>query len=168
MARSTSVDSILKSIIQRTQDFVACSSVSTLSRSLVSQSPLCLRPIADIPLPDPPRIQHALMAAGALPGISLEIEQAYQKRAAELQALTHSTITHILSNQSQSNFRYVSEQKILSVFTELYLRQLSAWRASLVSCIENSSTSDKAQTSSCATKFNHVRRMSCLHSSSPS
>lgn len=163
MARTTSVD-ILERITRRVQETqrlcLAHPSVSTSSRLLTSQSQSYspCHPVANISLPDPPPIQSALIAAGASPEISLSMDQAYQKRAADLRALYRSTITLICSNQarSPSEFRYVSEQKIQSVFTELYLRQLVTWREEGVQLyLKHPSTGNKTQISSCTAKFNH-------------
>ncbi|KAG0707491.1 homeodomain protein 2 [Suillus ampliporus] len=158
MAPMTSaVDSILRHVMQNVQECLAHPSISTSSRSLASQSPP-QQPVVNISLPDPPPIQPALMAAGARPEISLAMDQTYQKRAADLRALYHSTITLICSNQAQyqSKFRLVPEQKILSVFTELYLKQLVAWREEgVILYLKHSSTADKAQSSNCTTRFNH-------------
>ncbi|KAG2076873.1 homeodomain protein 2 [Suillus decipiens] len=151
----TSIEPILKQIIQRGQDCLVLPSTS--SRLFTPQSSP-RQPIAHISLPDPPPIQSALIAAGASPEISLSMDQAYQKRAADLRGLYHSTITLICSNQAQSpsKFRYVSEQKIQSVFTELYLRQLATWREEGVHLyLKHPSTGDKTQSSSCTAKFNH-------------
>jgi hypothetical protein len=141
-------------------------SVST-SLCPLSQSPP-RQPIANISLPDPPPIQPALLTAGALPKISLAIEQAYQKRAVDLRAFYHSALTLMCTNQAQypSKFRYLPEEKVLPAFIELYLRQLVTWREQAVaSYLKYSST--KTHTSSCTAKFNHVRLMSCLRPSSP-
>jgi hypothetical protein len=92
--------------------------------------------------------------------------QVYQKRAAELRAFSLSTVALVYSNQAQhpSKFRCVTEQKVLSLFTELYLRQLAAWREEcIVLYLKHSSTGDRTQTSGCTTKFNHVRLMSYLY-----
>nr|WDY60859.1 HD MAT HD2 protein [Rhizopogon vinicolor] len=153
----TSVDSVLKQIMQRVQECLAHPAISTSSLSLTYQSPPP-QPIVGIALPDPPPIQPALIAVGAHPEISLAMEQSYQKRAAELRALYHSTATLLCSNQAQypSKFRYVSDQKILSVFTELYLKQLVSWREENVALyLKHTSTADKTQASSGAPKFNH-------------
>ncbi|KAG2350813.1 homeodomain protein 2 [Suillus weaverae] len=157
----TSVDSALKQIIQRVKDIQCLTQpfVLTSSRSFTPQSCSPRQPIpAKISLPDPPSIQPALMAAGAPPEISLAIDQAYQKQAAELRALCHSTVTRVYSDQTQypSKFRFVTEQKVLSSFTELYLRELVAWREQAVaSYLKHASTSDKTRTSSSTAKFNH-------------
>lgn len=156
---------ILKRIIQRSQDFVAHSSVSPSSHLFTSQSCSQRQPIANISLPDPPSIQPALLATGARPDISLAMDQAYQKRAIDLRAFYHSALTRVCSNQAQypSKLRYVPEQKILSTFTELYLRELVAWKQDCVDFYnKHSSTSHATQPSSDAPKFNHVRPMSCL------
>ncbi|KAG1754860.1 homeodomain protein 2 [Suillus paluster] len=153
----TSVDwsSTLKQIMQRAHEYLALSSISTSSCSLASQSPRQL-PIAKLSFPDAPPIQHALMAAGACPKISLAIDQAYQKRAADLRALCHSAVMQICSNQYSSNFGYAPDHKVLSVFTDIYLKQLVSWREQCVILyLKHSSTSDRAGTSSCAPKFNH-------------
>jgi hypothetical protein len=162
-----SVDSILQQIIHRVQETqqlcFAHPSVSTLSCSYTSQSPR--QPIAAVSLPDPLPIQPALLSAGALPEVALTMEQAYQKRAADLRALYHSAMTFICSNQAQypSKFRYVSEQKILPAFTELYLRQLSTWRQDCVELfLKHSSRSNNEHASSSAPKFNNVRLISYL------
>ncbi|KAG1885469.1 homeodomain protein 2 [Suillus subluteus] len=151
---------ILKRIIQHSQDFVTHSSVNvaTSSCSLECQSLPRQSHIVNISLPDPPPIQPALMAAGACPEISLAMDQAYQKRAVDLQALCRSAVSLVCSNQAQypSKFRYVSEQKVISVFTELYLKQLVTWREEgVVLYLKHSSTGDKINTSSCTTKFNN-------------
>ncbi|KAG1795778.1 homeodomain protein 2 [Suillus plorans] len=158
MAETTS--EILKRITQRAQEIqcLAYPSGTASSRSFTPRSCSPQHPIADISLPDPPPIQPALMAAGARPEISLAIEQAYQKRAADLRAIYRSAVTLVCSNQVQhpSKFRYVTEQKVLFAFTELYLKELVAWREqSVASYLKHSSTSDKIHTSSCTPKFNH-------------
>jgi len=159
MARTTSVESILKQILHGVQQ-IQCLTQSCVSTS--SSSPACqsLPPqpfIANFSLPDPPPIQPALIAAGACSEIALAMDHAYQKRAADLQALCRSAVTQVCSNQAQypSKFRYVSEQKVLSVFTELYLKQLVAWREQGVALFCKYSLGDKSQTSSCTSKFNH-------------
>jgi len=150
----TSIDSILKLIIQRSQECLAHPSMSTLSGSLASQ---CSPPQLNITLPDAPSLQPALMAAGAHPEISLAMDQVYQKRAADLRTLCYRSITNVCSTQYPSRFRLVPKQKILSVFTELYLKQLANWRECVVSSyLKRSSAGDKTQTSSSAPKFNHV------------
>nr|WDY60863.1 HD MAT HD2 protein [Rhizopogon salebrosus] len=156
----TSVDSILKRIMQRAQEFqcITHPSILTSSGSLTSQSSLLRQPTINISLPDPPSLQPALMAAGAHPEASLAMDQAYQKRATDLRAHYQSTVTLICSNRAQYplKFRSVPEQKIFSVFTELYLRQLAAWREEGVTLyLKHASASDKARTSSCTPKFNH-------------
>ncbi|KAG2155592.1 homeodomain protein 2 [Suillus clintonianus] len=157
----TSVDSILKHILLRVQDIQCLTSTHpsiTSSRSITPQLYSPQQPIANISLPDPPPLQPALMAAGACPEISLAMDQEYQKRAAELRAFCHSTVGHVCSNQAQYSpkFRYVPEQKLLPAFTELYLRQLAAWREDcVVLYLKHSSTVDNAQRSSGTTKFNH-------------
>lgn len=163
---------ILKRIIQRSQDFVAHSSVNvtTSSCSLASQSLPQQSHVANISLPDPPPMQPALVAAGACPEIASAMDQAYQKRAADLQALCRSAVTLVCSNQAQypSKYRYVSEQKVLSVFTELYLKQLVTWRdEGVVLYLKHSSTDDKTNALSRAAKFNHVRKMPYLCQYSP-
>jgi hypothetical protein len=56
----------------------------------------------------------------------------------------------------------------LSLFTELYYRQLIAWKEEGVMLfLKHSSTCDSAQHSSGIQKFNHVRLISYHHSSSP-
>jgi hypothetical protein len=168
MAAGTTSE-ILTRITQRAQDCLALPSMS-LSRSLTPQYPHSpQRPITEISLPDAPSIQSALTAAGAAPGISLAISQAYQKRAAELRALCCSSVARVYSNQAQypSEHRYVTEQKVLSTFTELYLRELVAWREQAVAAyLKHSSTSNTTHTSSCTVKFNHVRLISYLDPSS--
>nr|WDY60850.1 HD MAT HD2 protein [Suillus brevipes] len=151
MAATTSVESILKQIMQNVQE-LARPSMSTSSRLLASQ---CSRrqPIADISLPDPPPIQHALISAGAHPETSLAIEQAYQKRAAELRAVCHSAVTLICSNQYPSNFRPAPDQKVLSVFTEIYLKQLVTWKQDCVD-LYLKHTSGNVQALSNTPKFN--------------
>nr|WDY60857.1 HD MAT HD2 protein [Rhizopogon vinicolor] len=150
---TTFANSILKraqEIQCLTQPYVSTSSVSLASPSPPRQS--------IISFPDAPPLQPALIAAGANPEILRAMEQSYQKRAADLRALYHSTATIVYSNQAQypSKFRYVSEQKIISVFTELYLKQLVSWREENVALyLKHSSTADKAPASSCTPKFNH-------------
>ncbi|KAG2062303.1 homeodomain protein 2 [Suillus hirtellus] len=156
-----SVDSILKQIVQRVQQIQSLSQPylsSSTSSSLACQSPPPQPLIANISLPDPPPIQPALIAAGARPEISLAIDQAYQKRATELRSFCHSTVARVYSNQAQypSKFRYVTEQKVLSLFTELYIRELLSWKEqAVVSYLKHSSTNDKTQISSSTAKFNH-------------
>jgi hypothetical protein len=162
------MESILK-LAQEIQS-LARPSVSPSSFSLASQSP-SLRHNTVIALPDPLPIQPALITAGAHPEISLEMERAYQKRAADLRTHYQSTVTVICSNQAQypSKYRYTSEQKILSVFTELYLRQLASWREEGVALyLQHASAGSRARTSSCTPKFNHVSRLHCRRSFSPS
>lgn len=173
MAGTTSVESILKQIIhcgQETQRLcLAHSSVSPSLRSFAPQSCSPQQLIADISLPDPPSMQPALLAVGARPEISLAMDQVYQKRADDLRATYHSALTLVCSNQAQypSKLRFVPEQKILSAFSELYVRELIAWRQDCVDFyLKRSSTSDNAQTSRGAPRFNHVRLMFCLHLSS--
>ncbi|KAG2367773.1 homeodomain protein 2 [Suillus spraguei] len=149
---------ILKRIIQRSQDFVTHSSVSS-SHLYAPQSCSPQQPIANICLPDPPSMQPALLAAGACLDISLAMDQAYQKRAVDLRAFYHSTLTLVCSNQAQypSKLRYVPEQKILSSFTESYLRELVAWRQECVDFyLKHSATRHDTQTSSGASRFNHA------------
>lgn len=162
MARTSTVESILKQIIhcgQETQRLcLAHPSVSTSSRLFAPQLYSPRQPIANISLPDPPPIQPALIAAGAHPELSLAIDQTYQKRAGDLRAVYQSAVTLLCSNQAQypSQFRYVPEQKIMSIFTGLYLKQLMTWREEgVASYLKHSSTGDKTQTSSCTPKFNH-------------
>ncbi|KIK49416.1 hypothetical protein CY34DRAFT_32323, partial [Suillus luteus UH-Slu-Lm8-n1] len=122
-----------------------------------SSSPQSLQ-MLDISLPDPPPIQPALIAAGARPEISLAIDEAYQKRAAELRAFCRSTIALAYSKQAQypSNYCHVSEQKILPAFTKLYLRQLGSWIEQAVAAyLKHPSTGARTQISGCITKFNH-------------
>ncbi|KAG1904677.1 homeodomain protein 2 [Suillus fuscotomentosus] len=157
MAGASSVESILKRIIERAQECLAHPSVLASSFAPQSCSPR-QQPIANISLPDPPSIYSALLAAGACHDISLAINQAYQTRAAELRAFCHSAVARVYSNQAQypSKFRYVPGQKVLPVFTELYLRQLSTWRQECIDLyLKHTSTSDKIQTSSGGPKFNH-------------
>ncbi|KAJ8597622.1 homeodomain protein 2 [Rhizopogon salebrosus TDB-379] len=156
MTGMTSVDSVLKQIMQHVQKCLTHPSISTSSRSLASQSPSPRHAI--IALPDPPPMQPALITAGAHPEISLEMEKTYQKRAADLRAHYQSAVTVICSNQAQypSKYRYAPEQKVLSVFTELYLRQLASWREEGVALyLQRASAGDSARTSSCTPKFNH-------------
>ncbi|KAG2149576.1 homeodomain protein 2 [Suillus cothurnatus] len=157
----SSVGSILKQIIHCAREIQSLGqpSVSTSSFSLASQS-THRQPqgLVGISFPDPPPIQPALIAAGACPEISLAMDQTYQKRAADLRALYCATVTRIYSNQAQypSKFRYVREQKVLPVFTELYLKQLATWREEgVILYLKHSSTRDKAQNSSYVAKFNH-------------
>jgi hypothetical protein len=164
MAGTTS--EILKRITQRAQDCLALPSISTLSHSFKFPPQSCSprRPI-DITLPDPPPIQPALIAAGAHLDISLAMDQEYQKRAAELRVFCRSAAANVCSNQAQypSKFRYVSEQKIMSVFTELYLKQLVTWRDDCVALyLKHSTAGDKPQPSIGTPKFNYVRLVSCL------
>ncbi|KAG1783501.1 homeodomain protein 2 [Suillus placidus] len=157
MAGTTPVE-ILKRIAQRAQECLAHPSVSASPRLFAPQSCSPRQSIANFSLPDPPPIQPALIAAGARPEISLAIEQAYQKRAADLRVAYHSGVTLVCSNQSQhpSKFRYGTESKLVSSFTELYLRQLVAWREDCVALyLKHSSTSNNARTSSGTSKFNH-------------
>ncbi|KAG1723434.1 homeodomain protein 2 [Suillus occidentalis] len=155
-----SVDSILKQILQRVHQIQSLSQpyLTSTAASLACQSLPPQPLVPNVSLPDPPPIQHALIAAGARPEISLAIDQAYQKRAAELRSFCHSTIARVYSDQAQypSKFRYVTEQKVLSLFTELYLRELFSWKEQAVASYQkHSSTHDKTQTSSSAAKFNH-------------
>ncbi|KAG1864760.1 homeodomain protein 2 [Suillus subalutaceus] len=161
-AGTTSLE-ILKQIIQRVQETqrlcLAHPSTSSSSFSLASQYPL-RRPIANVSLPDPPPIQPALMAVGARPEISLVMDQEYQKRAAELRTFCQSAVAHVCSNQAQhpSMSPYVTEQKIIPVFTELYLRQLGSWRQDCVDLYlkhPSTRTSENVQPSSATPKFNH-------------
>jgi hypothetical protein len=161
MAGTISIESILKRIIERAQECLAHPSVSASSRLFTPQSYSPRQPIANISLPDPPSMQSALLAAGACPEISLAMDQAYQKRAAELRTSCHSAVTHIYSNQAQypSKFRYGTEQKLLSLFTDLYVRQVVAWKEEGVDLYLKRSftrTSDNAQALSGTQKFNHV------------
>ncbi|KAG2156649.1 homeodomain protein 2 [Suillus bovinus] len=129
----SSVDSILKQIIKRAQQIQSLThpSVSTSSDSLALQT-YSPRPLVNISLPDPPPIRPALLAAGARPEISLAIDQAYQKRAADLKAAY------------PSDFRHGHDQKVLSVFIELYLKQLVTWREEgVASYLKHSSAGDK-------------------------
>ncbi|KAG2044459.1 homeodomain protein 2 [Suillus americanus] len=155
----SSLELTLKQIIQRGQETQRlCNAHSSASTSPCSRSQSLLQPIANISLPDPPPIQPALLAAGALPEISLAMEQAYQKRAADLQAFYRSTLTLMCSNQAQypSKLRYVPEQKFLHTFSELYLKQLVNWREQAVaSFLKHSSTGHNVQASSGTVKFNH-------------
>ncbi|KAG1841722.1 homeodomain protein 2 [Suillus tomentosus] len=156
----TSIESVVRQILHGVQQIQCLTQpfVSTSSTLLASQSLPPQLPIHNITLPDPPPIQPALIAAGAHPEISLAMDQEYQKRAAELRAFCRSATAHVCSNQAQypSKFRYVSEQKILSVFTELYLKQLATWREDCVILyLKHSSTGDKSQPSSGTPKFNH-------------
>ncbi|KAG1757151.1 homeodomain protein 2 [Suillus lakei] len=161
MAGTTSVESILKRIIhhaQETQRLCLAHPSMASSRSLAPQSCSPQQPIANISLPDPPSIQPALITAGAHLELSLAIDQAYQKRAADLRAVYHSAVILVCSNQAQypSQFRYVSQQKILSIFTELYVRQLMTWREEgVTSYLKHSSAGEKTHTSICTAKFNH-------------
>lgn len=160
-----SVDAILKQIINGVQHIQsACDHPLTSSRLFAPQSYTPRQPIAHNPLPDPPSIQPALMAVSARPETSRAIENAYQKRAADLRAAYHSAMMVVCSNQAQypSKFRYVSEQKILSVFTELYIRQLVTWREDCVILyLKHSSACDNAQASGGTPKFNLVRLILC-------
>ncbi|KAG1813290.1 homeodomain protein 2 [Suillus subaureus] len=156
----TSVDSALKQIIQRVKDIQCLTQpfASTSSCSFAPQACSLRQPIAKISLPDPPSMQSTLLAAGARPDISVAMDQAYQKRALDLRAFYHSALALMCSNQAQypSKFRYVPEQKILSTFTELYLRQLMAWRQDCVDFyLKHSSTSGNVQNLSGTSRFNH-------------
>ncbi|OJA19545.1 mating-type homeodomain transcription factor A2 [Rhizopogon vesiculosus] len=147
----------VESILKRALEFKCLihPSVSTSSLSLTSQSP-SRQTVINISLPDAPSLQPALMAVGAHPETSLAMDEVYQKRATELRAVCRRTITNVCSTQYPSEFRLVPDNKVLSVFTELYLRQLADWRESVVSSyLKHSSATDKAQTSSCTPKFNH-------------
>nr|BAL45603.2 homeodomain protein 2 [Rhizopogon roseolus] len=153
----TSIDSILKLIVQRVQECFPHSPISSSSHLLASQS-IPQQHIASISLPDPPPIYPALMAAGARPEISQAIDQAYHKRATDLRALYHSAAALVCSNQAHhsTEFCSVSMQKVLSLFTKLYLRQLVIWRDDCVNLyLKHPSTGDKPRTSSCTPKFNH-------------
>jgi len=153
----TSVDLILQRILQKC---LIHPPVSTSSLSLASQSTPS-QPIADIALPDAPSLQPALMAAGAPPEISLAIDQVYQKRAADLRVLCHRTIASLCSNQ------YSSQQKTESLLSELYLRELVTWREEVVALyLKHPAVGNKAQLSTSAPKFNHVRPTSKFHSPS--
>nr|WDY60851.1 HD MAT HD2 protein [Suillus brevipes] len=158
MAGTTS--EILKRITQRAQEIqcLAHPSASTSSCLFTPRSCSPRHPIAEISLPDPPSIQPGLMAAGARPEISLAIEQVYQKRAADLRAVYHSAVTLVCSNQAQhpSKFRYVTEQKVLTSFSELYLKELMAWREqAIASFLKYSSSNNKTHIVIYTAKFNH-------------
>ncbi|KAG1762939.1 homeodomain protein 2 [Suillus occidentalis] len=159
MTETPSVDSILKQILHRVQETQRlCLAHPSVSTSSLTSHTLPQPLPSNISLPDPPPIRPALMASGARPDVLLAMDHTYQKRAADLRALYHSAVTFICSNQAQypSKLRCVSEQKIISVFTELYLKQLLAWREEgVVLYLKHSSTNDKVHTSSCAPKFNH-------------
>lgn len=149
----------LETILKRAQEIQCLThpSSSTSLLSLASQSRP--QPIANIAFPDPLPLQPALTAAGARPEISQAMDQAYQKRAADLRTLYHSAITLVCSNQAQysTEFRRIPTQKVVSSFTKLYLRELVAWREECVDAyLKHPSAGNKTLSSSCTPKFNHV------------
>ncbi|KAG2118042.1 homeodomain protein 2 [Suillus discolor] len=155
MAGATAVDLVLRRIIQSAQETqrLCIAYPTSLGSPAYQSSPR--QPLTSMSLPDPPSIKPALIAAGACPEIAQAIDQAYQKRATDLRNVCHSAVTLIYSTKYPSNVRHSPNQKVLSVFTELYLRQLVTWREEgVASYLKHSPTGDKTQTSSSA-KFNH-------------
>lgn len=116
-------------------------SSSVLSRILTCSNqyfnsrprPTCLpstpaRP-AHVDLPEPPSLLPALVAAGARQEVAQAMQAAYYQRACEFREQALATISRACSKLAQipSTCPHTSDETIIAIFKQIYLKKLNAW-----------------------------------------
>lgn len=160
----TDVDDTMKRIILNAEDFLARTG-SKLLKPLPNTATL----FTSIDLPDPPSYLPRLLGEGVQNDVALEMDRAFQIRANELRQRSVISLNRACTSlrATPSDLPHSKlEEHVVSVFTELYTRQLSAWMDAGIALLRKQGVSRPAnkksplqstQQQQHPTSFNHVR-----------
>lgn len=135
---------------------------ATASYSSCHQNVTIPLPTVDsISLPSPPPLLPSLLEAGISHEIATSANSIYQQRAEEFKQHIERTVTATCLKMAPFPGVSVSSpdalmSKVVSTFTEIYLRRLGIWREEIVQRVKQVPKTPTKATSKSSRCFNHV------------